>query len=79
MPIIEEKAAAEAKAKRAEEMYRREKDSLDQAVIAHDRELDEMETRLLQTKEAAAEVKNISKNNLHIYLIISLFSHECSR
>jgi SMC interacting uncharacterized protein involved in chromosome segregation len=58
--LEEEKNQLEVKIKRGEEIYRREKESLDTAVVAHDREMTEMESRLIAMKDTVGEDARIA-------------------
>lgn len=58
--LMEAQNTAEAKLRRAEGMYRREKDSLDQNVDLHGKELDSMEARLVQLRDTAAEEAHLT-------------------
>eukprot|EP00597_Dinobryon_sp_UTEXLB2267_P007051 CAMPEP_0170096644 /NCGR_PEP_ID=MMETSP0019_2-20121128/28724_1 /TAXON_ID=98059 /ORGANISM="Dinobryon sp., Strain UTEXLB2267" /LENGTH=893 /DNA_ID=CAMNT_0010318705 /DNA_START=36 /DNA_END=2717 /DNA_ORIENTATION=+ len=53
----------EAKLKRAEAAYKREKDLLDQGSELHRQELDAMETRLLQLRDTASEEAALTASN----------------
>lgn len=61
--LEELRAAAEAKLRRAEEAYRREKEAFDQAAEMHSKEMDAMETRLLRLRDTAAEEARITAAN----------------
>ena len=58
--LEEEKCATETKIKRTDEVYRREKESLETAVVAHDKEMTEMESRWIEMKDTAGEEARIA-------------------
>lgn len=58
--LEEEKNLLETKIKRTDEVYRREKESLETAVVAHDKEMTDMESRLIAMKDTAGEEARIA-------------------
>lgn len=58
--LLEAREMLEAKMRRAEATYKREKDSLDQATEIHTKELDAMEVRLLHMRDTASEEARIT-------------------
>lgn len=56
----EELTTTEARAKRADEMYRREKETFDAAQVAHEREMDEIDGRLMKLKDTSIEDMRIA-------------------
>lgn len=70
--ILESQSALEAKQRKAEAGYKREKELHDQSAAIHSTELDTMEARLMQLRDTAAEEAKLTATKRRIAEITSL-------